>query len=62
MPPRNYIDFKLYLTAASDGKGACQVALLPTPEVVGNSASDGALAGCDGSFLRHLAERASACR
>lgn len=33
MPPRNYIDFKLYLTAAPDGKGACQVALLPTPEV-----------------------------
>jgi hypothetical protein len=33
MPQRNYIDFKLYLTGAPDGKGACQVALLPTPEV-----------------------------
>jgi len=33
MPPRNYVDFKLYLTAAPAGKGACQVALLPTPEV-----------------------------
>src|SRR5512143_725042 len=33
MPPRNYIDFKLYLTGAADGKGVCQVALLPTPEV-----------------------------
>lgn len=30
---RQYIDFKLYLTAAPNGKGACQVALLPTPEV-----------------------------
>jgi hypothetical protein len=33
MSLREYIDFKLYLTAAPDGKGACQVALLPTPEV-----------------------------
>jgi hypothetical protein len=33
MPSRNYIDFKLYLTAAPEGKGACQVALLPTFEV-----------------------------
>lgn len=33
MPQRNYIDFKLYLTSAPDEKGACQVALLPTPEV-----------------------------
>lgn len=33
MPPRDYIDFKLYVTAAPDGKDACQVALLPTPEV-----------------------------
>jgi len=33
MPARNYIDFKLYLTAAPDTQGACQVALLPTPEV-----------------------------
>lgn len=31
--PRQYIDFKLYLTQAPDGKGACQVSLLPTPEV-----------------------------
>ena len=31
MQPRNYIDFKLYLTGAPNG--ACQVALLPTPEV-----------------------------
>ena len=31
--PRQYIDFKLYLTQPPDGKGACQVALLPTPEV-----------------------------
>jgi hypothetical protein len=31
--PRRYIDFKLYLTQPPDGKGACQVALLPTPEV-----------------------------
>ena len=30
--PRQYIDFKLYLTRPPDGKG-CQVALLPTPEV-----------------------------
>jgi hypothetical protein len=30
---RNYIDFKLYLTSTAKGKGACQVALLPTPEV-----------------------------
>ena len=33
MKQRQYIDFKLYLTAAPDGRGACQVALLPTPEV-----------------------------
>lgn len=33
MAARNYIDFKLYLTAAPGGTGACQVALLPTPEV-----------------------------
>ncbi|MFX1411683.1 MAG: CHAT domain-containing protein [Promethearchaeota archaeon] len=33
MKRREYIDFKLYLTRASDGQGACQVALLPTPEV-----------------------------
>lgn len=33
MPQRNYIDFKLYLTGTSDGREACQVALLPTPEV-----------------------------
>ncbi len=33
MPKRNYIDFKLYLTGAADGNGACQVSLLPTPEV-----------------------------
>jgi len=31
--PRRYIDFKLYLTQPPEGKGACQVALLPTPEV-----------------------------
>ena len=31
--PRPYIDFKLYLTRPDDGKSACQVALLPTPEV-----------------------------
>jgi hypothetical protein len=30
--PRQYIDFKLYLTRPPDGKG-CQVTLLPTPEV-----------------------------
>jgi CHAT domain len=30
---RQYIDFKLYLTRPPDGKGACQVALLPTSEV-----------------------------
>jgi hypothetical protein len=33
MPVRDYIDFKLYLTAAPEGKGFCQVAVLPTPEV-----------------------------
>ena len=33
MPARDYIDFKLYLTAAPEGKGFCQVAVLPTPEV-----------------------------
>ena len=33
MPQRNFIDFKLYLTSVTNGKGACQVALLPTPEV-----------------------------
>lgn len=33
MPQRKYIDFKLYLTGLADGKSACQVALLPTPEV-----------------------------
>jgi hypothetical protein len=33
MPQRNYIDFKLYLTMPAEGKSACQVALLPTPEV-----------------------------
>ena len=33
MSQRNYIDFKLYLTRAADGHGACQVSLLPTPEV-----------------------------
>ena len=31
MSARRYIDFKLYLTAAADGKGFCQAALLPTP-------------------------------
>jgi hypothetical protein len=31
--PRQYIDFKLHLTQLPDGKGACQVVLLPTPEV-----------------------------
>jgi hypothetical protein len=31
--PRPYLDFKLYLTRPGDGKSACQVALLPTPEV-----------------------------
>jgi hypothetical protein len=31
--PRPYIDFKLYLTRLPDEKTACQVALLPTPEV-----------------------------
>ena len=30
---RQYIDFKLYLTAAPEGKGVCQVAVLPTLEV-----------------------------
>ena len=33
MGKREYIDFKLYLTRAPEGQGACQVALLPTPEV-----------------------------
>ena len=33
MPGRDYIDFKIYLTAAPEGKGVCQVAVLPTPEV-----------------------------
>ncbi|MGC9350010.1 MAG: CHAT domain-containing protein [Anaerolineae bacterium] len=33
MGQRAYIDFKLYLTPAPDEQGACQVALLPTPEV-----------------------------
>lgn len=33
MPQRNYIDFKLYMTAMPGGAGVCQVALLPTPEV-----------------------------
>lgn len=33
MKQRQYIDFKLYLTRPPDGQGACQVALLPTPEV-----------------------------
>lgn len=31
--PRPYIDFKLYLTGPAGGTAACQVALLPTPEV-----------------------------
>lgn len=31
--PRPYIDFKLYLTRLAGGTAACQVALLPTPEV-----------------------------
>jgi len=31
--PRPYLDFNLYLTRPPDGKSACQVALLPTPEV-----------------------------
>jgi hypothetical protein len=30
---RKYVDFKLYLTAPPDGQGACETALLPTPEV-----------------------------
>ncbi len=30
---RQYIDFKLYLASAPDETGACQVSLLPTPEV-----------------------------
>ncbi len=30
---REYIDFKLYLTRADNGQGACQVSLLPTPEI-----------------------------
>jgi hypothetical protein len=29
---RKYVDFKLCLTVPPDGQGACQVALLPTPE------------------------------
>jgi hypothetical protein len=33
MAQRHYIDFKLYLTRASDEQSACQVALLPTIEV-----------------------------
>jgi len=33
MKQRPYIDFKLYLTAAPEGKGVCQVSVLPTPEV-----------------------------
>jgi hypothetical protein len=33
MGKREYIDFKLYLTRPPDGKGACQVSLLPTPRV-----------------------------
>lgn len=33
MTQREYIDFKLYLTRPPEGQGACQVALLPTPEV-----------------------------
>jgi len=33
MPLRQYIDFKLYLTQIEGRQGACQVALLPTPEV-----------------------------
>ncbi len=33
MKQRQYIDFNLYLTRPADGQGACQVALLPTPEV-----------------------------
>ncbi len=33
MKPRDYVDFKLYLTAATNAPGACQVTLLPTPEV-----------------------------
>lgn len=33
MAERKYIDLKLYLTPAAGGEGACQVALLPTPEV-----------------------------
>lgn len=33
MAERKYIDLKLYLTRVAGGEGACQVALLPTPEV-----------------------------
>lgn len=33
MERRAYIDFKLYLTTSPDGKGMCQIALLPTSEV-----------------------------
>jgi hypothetical protein len=33
MSQRDYIDFKLFLTQVPQGKGACQVSLLPTPEV-----------------------------
>jgi len=33
MAERDYIDFKLYMTGAPEGKGFCQVAVLPTPEV-----------------------------
>jgi hypothetical protein len=32
MAQRAFIDFKLYLTAAPEGKGFCQVGVLPTPE------------------------------
>jgi CHAT domain len=30
---RKYVDFKLYLTTSCGGQGACETALLPTPEV-----------------------------
>lgn len=33
MKPREYIDFKLYLTKAPDEQGGCRVALLPTSKV-----------------------------
>jgi CHAT domain len=33
MSGREYIDFKLFLTASPESKGVCQVAVLPTPEV-----------------------------